>query len=122
MQLFTYDRLAALQAEGRTVLVQFDAPACGVCQAQSQALQVLAGEPLPAPAVLRAAFAGEESFRKRYGVTAPSTLLLFKGGELLGRAAGLTSGREIRHFVREHRMRYRFRPGSSVRRPFIPKR
>ena len=122
MQTYTPQRLAALQAQGRTVVVQFVAAGCAVCGSQSAVMRALGTESLPAPAVLQASFEIHAAFRREHEVTAPSTLLLLRSGVVIGKAVGLASIGAVRRFIREHRMRARSRPGPRPLRTYRPKR
>jgi len=55
-------------------------------------------------------------------VTAASTLIVFRGKNVIGRSAGLFTEDEIRQFIEGARFRSRARPKPKPKRTYRPKR
>jgi hypothetical protein len=120
---FDVARFETLQAQGRTILLQFNAQACAVCPQQVETLRRISEEPGElTPVVLQVAFSPTDDFCQQRGVSAPSTLLMFRGKRLIGRAAGLVTEEDVRAFIQESRLRYRGKPPARSKRTIRPKR
>lgn len=114
---------SAQQQKGSYILLQFNSDACTVCPRQETSLQRLAAEPAqPAVHYFKATFEQEEELKKLYGVSAMSTLLVFRGRYLIGRAAGLYTEDEIRAFLHKSMLQDRGKPKGRPKRKFGPKR
>ncbi|MFA5140981.1 MAG: thioredoxin family protein [Elusimicrobiota bacterium] len=120
---FNAARFAALQAEDRTAVLYFFSANCGVCPQQEEALKRIAAEPGPlTPTVFQITFVPADEVCRRYEVTAPSTLIIFRGKSVIGRSAGLFTEDEIRQFIEGARFRSRARPKPRPKRTYRPKR
>lgn len=122
-EMFGDEKFALSQTQERTILLHFYRLGCPVCDEQVKALKELAaiGGAL-SPVSLMVEFDKEQEIRSLYGVTAPSTMLLFKGKRLIGRSVGKMRIQEIRDFVRESRMNARGLPPRRPKRSILPKR
>jgi thiol-disulfide isomerase/thioredoxin len=120
---FNASRFAALQAEDRTTVLYFFSASCGVCPQQQETLKRVASEPGPlTPTVFEVAFSPSDEVCRRYEVTAASTLIVFRGKNVIGRSAGLFTEDEIRQFIEGARFRSRARPKPKPKRTYRPKR
>ncbi|MFH1723628.1 MAG: thioredoxin family protein [Elusimicrobiota bacterium] len=123
LAMYKPGRFRQLQRQGRMVVLQFHSDSCELCVRQEESLERLARETGGIKAVfLQVDFDAEGDLRERYRVSAPMTLLLFRGESLLARETGLSTEDEIRTFVREEVQRSRGRPKPRPKRLFLPKR
>lgn len=117
------ERLRELQGQGRVVVIQFTSQTCALCRQQEEILDRLGKETdKSAPIYLQADYDLEEGLRQLWRVSAPSTLVVFRGADLLDRSTGLLSEDDVRAFVRDTVARSRGRPSARVPRTVRPKR
>lgn len=84
------------KAEGKTVLVDFDAGWCPVCKKQAEVIpQVLKRDKFQQVMVFKADFDSQKELKKQLKITHQSTLVLFKGEKEVGREQGITSASAI---------------------------
>jgi thioredoxin 1 len=89
---FSDSAFEAAAATGKPVLIEFHADWCPTCRVQEKVVNALVGEAdFGNVIVLRVLFDTEKDLLKRFGVRQQSTLILFKGGQEVGRAVGETS-------------------------------
>jgi len=80
------------KAEGKTVLVDFDASWCPVCKKQAEAIpQVLKQEKFQRVVVFKADYDSQKELKKQLRITHQSTLVVFKGQKEVGREQGITT-------------------------------
>ncbi|MFN3884876.1 MAG: thioredoxin family protein [Rhodocyclaceae bacterium] len=80
---------AQARAAGKVTALQFHSGWCPVCVMQSRSLEGLKNDPqLANVIVFQADFAKEDELRRRFGVHAFSTLVIFRGEEERARATG----------------------------------
>jgi thiol:disulfide interchange protein len=97
---YSTERLAALQAEGRTVLVDVHAPWCPTCRRQGEILTAALAEPeFKHIAVLTLDWDDQRDEARAHGAPRQSTLLLFRGGTKLGMQVAETDPAKIRAFL-----------------------
>jgi thioredoxin 1 len=72
---------------GKPIVIEFHADWCPTCRAQAPVLRSLAGK----FTILTVNYDGQKSVVKKFGVRRQSTLIVFKDGEEVGRAVGITS-------------------------------
>lgn len=117
------ERLRELQGQGRVIVVQFNSQTCALCRQQEEVLDRLGKEADRGGAIfLQADYDMEEGLRQLWRVSAPSTLVVFRGADLLDRSTGLLSEDDIRAFVRDAVARSRGRPRPRTPRTVRPKR
>jgi len=84
------------KAEGKTILVDFDASWCPVCKKQAEAIpQVLKQDKFQRVVVFKADYDSAKELKKQLKITHQSTLVLFKGKKEVGREQGITSASAI---------------------------
>jgi len=114
---------AAQQTKGAIILLQFNSSGCNVCPGQQATLERLAQEPAePSVQFYQANFDREEELRKLYQVNAMSTLLVFRGRNLIGRCAGLFTEDDVRSFLQKTLLHDRGRLKARPKTIFGPKR
>ena len=92
VQPYTAELLADRQQTGGAVALHFCADWCTTCAAQKQALTALRDDPsLAAMLVLVVDFERQKKLRRALGVSAPGTLVVYKGEEEVGRSSGQTA-------------------------------
>ncbi|MFN4148210.1 MAG: thioredoxin family protein [Rhodocyclaceae bacterium] len=83
------DSFAQARAAGKVTALQFHSGWCPVCVMQSRSLAGLKNDPqLANVVVFQADFAKEDELRRRFGVHAFSTLVIFRGEEERARTTG----------------------------------
>jgi len=93
---FDREAYAKAKAEGKTVLVDFDASWCPVCKKQAEALpQVLKQDKFQRVVVFKADYDSQKELKKQLKITHQSTLVLFKGRKEVGREQGITTASAI---------------------------
>ena len=117
------ERLRDLQAQGRTIVVYFTSQTCALCRQQEEVLERLGKDAdRSSPVFFQADFDAEEGLRQLWRVSAPSTLVVFRGADLLDRSTGLVSDDDVRTFVRDAVARSRGRPRARTPRTVRSKR
>jgi len=87
--------LQTIEGDEMPVLVDFYADWCGPCKMQAPIIDEVAEE-LEGKAIIAKANTDEcYDICVKYGIASIPTLLLFKGGEVVGKSVGLTSKEEI---------------------------
>lgn len=93
---FDAPQFAALNKEGRPILVAVHADWCPTCRAQDPILSELLKTPeFQGITALRVNFDGQKDVVKSFGVQYQSTLIVFKGGKEVGRSTGDTHRKSI---------------------------
>ncbi|MFN3399464.1 MAG: thioredoxin family protein [Ferrovibrio sp.] len=83
------ERFAQARAAGKVTALQFHSGWCPVCVMQSRGLEGIKNDPALADVVVfQADFAKEDELRRRFGVHAFSTLVIFRGEEERARSTG----------------------------------
>lgn len=117
------ERMRELQAQGRVIILQFTSQTCALCRQQEETLERLAKDSSKAaPIFLQVDYDSEEGLRQLWRVSAPSTLVVFRGMDLLDRKTGLVSEEDVRTFVRDSVARSRGRPHARTPAVVRPKR
>lgn len=81
-EAFTTERFQALQAEGKTIVVDVWAPWCPTCRNQAPKLEALLAEPAFAEfAGLKLHWDDQRELAKQLGAPRQSTVFVFKGSE-----------------------------------------
>lgn len=93
---YASQKFDALNKAGKPILLTIHADWCGVCRAQDQVLKKLLSEPeFRGIAVLRVDFDSQKQAVHKFGARYQSTLIVFKGGEMVGRMTGQTDSDQI---------------------------
>ena len=122
LQAFDAGLFERLQAQDKTIVLQFSSESCGVCPQQESVLRALSEEPgRMTPAFLQVAHLPGDKMTERYEAK-PSTLVVFKGRREIGRSIALYTEEEMRRFISDVRMRGRGVPEPRPKRVFPPKR
>ena len=123
LPVYKVERMRELQAAGRVVVIQFTSQTCALCRQQEETLERLGKDAdKTVPVFLQADYDGESALRQLWRVGAPSSLVVFRGNDLLDRSTGLVSEDDIRAFVRDAVARSRGRPKARTPRTTRPKR
>ena len=94
---YTQSTLAADQAAGKQVAVQFHADWCPTCKAQGAALETLKDDPaLKNVTLLQANYDTEKALKKKMNIRTQSTFVVFKGKTEVARSAGVTDADKIK--------------------------
>ncbi len=99
-EAFSNERLASLQAEGKTVLVDVFADWCPTCRAQAVVLDVALLEPRYAGlAKLKVDWDDQRDAARALGAPRQSTLLLYRDGKRLALSVAETADAKLRAFL-----------------------
>lgn len=91
----------ALLKQGKPILISVHADWCPTCKAQEPIVaELLATPELQGITALRVDFDSQKDVRKRFRVTYQSTLIVFKGGQEVGRTTGETDKQRIAALLR----------------------
>lgn len=83
------ESFAQARAADKVTALQFHSGWCPVCVMQSRSLDALKSDPALADVIVfQADFAKEDELRRRFGVQAFSTLVIFRGEEERARTTG----------------------------------
>lgn len=88
---YSAQALAAAQKRGQPAAVHFHADWCPTCRAQDKVLQTLKSEPGLEITVFKADYDLEKDLKRRFKVTAQSTLVVLKGERVVARVIGDTT-------------------------------
>lgn len=95
-QKFTLKALAEAQKSGRPILVEISAPWCPTCKAQKPILSKLfSSDKFKSFVTLEMDFDTQKDDLRAMKAQMQSTLIVFKGGEEVGRSAGDTNPASI---------------------------
>jgi thioredoxin 1 len=98
---FNQAQFDATRAAGKPVAVVFHADWCPTCRAQAPLLKELAQSPELKPVTLYVAnFDTEKALKKSLGVTAQSTIVVFKNGREIARSTGDTQQESLAALLR----------------------
>lgn len=101
---YSAEALAAAQAAGQPVAVQFHADWCPTCRKQEKAMSGLKADPeLAGVTVLVADFDEEKDLKKQMNVRMQSTIVVFKGRQEVTRSAGVTDASALRAVLAQAR-------------------
>ena len=102
-QEFTDDNFAkeVLQAD-KPVLVDFWAPWCGPCKSIGPIVEKLAQELAGSVKIGKLNVDDNPATAQEYGVMSIPTLLLFKGGKVVGTQMGFVPEPRLREFITSH--------------------
>jgi len=88
---FSESAFKAAQSAGEPILVEIHADWCPVCKAQTPIVDKLAAEPqFKNLKIFRVDFDSQKSDVQKFKATAQSTLIVYKGGQEVGRSVGDT--------------------------------
>ncbi|MEH6420076.1 thioredoxin family protein [Pseudomonas sp. CGJS7] len=97
---YSAQRLQALQAEGKTVLVDVHADWCPTCRAQHAVIEKLLKEPaLSRIAELRLDWDAQRTEARAMGAPQQSTLMLYRGGKRIAMSVAETREGPLREFL-----------------------
>ena len=99
-QPFDAKAFQAAQAAGKPIVVEIHADWCPECKAQNRVLDKITGEPRFSTLVrLRIDYDKQKDLVRQFKARQQSTLVVYKGGQELARAVGITSEEKIRALV-----------------------
>jgi thioredoxin 1 len=84
------------KASGKPVVIEFHADWCPTCRAQAPVVRSLATGKFT---ILTVNYDGQKNVVKKFGVRRQSTLIVFKNGEEVGRAVGITSKSSVANLL-----------------------
>ena len=88
--------------EKDNALLVFTAKWCGSCQKQDKALTALKAKEMLDVPIVYLNYDSAKELKKHYDITATTTLVLVKKGNLVAKEAGLTTKKDIKQFVSKH--------------------
>ncbi len=100
----TFDEtaFAAVQAQGKPILIDISAPWCPTCQAQKPIIQKLSAEPQYKDlTIFDVDFDTRKDVLRKFRAQVQSTLIVFKGDKETGRSVGNTSEEAIDGLMRK---------------------
>ncbi len=97
---FTQAALDAAQKSGRPVALHFHADWCPTCRAQTKALNTMKSDSSLALTILVVDFDKERELKRKLGVRAQSTLIVYKGQRETARLAGQTEAEALTEALR----------------------
>ncbi|PWL30167.1 thioredoxin [uncultured Roseivirga sp.] len=89
----------ALVSQDQPVLVDFYADWCGPCQMMAPVLKEVAQELGEKVKVIKIDVDKNQPIAQRFGVRSIPTLILFQGGEIKWKKAGVVTKRELTHVL-----------------------
>jgi thioredoxin 1 len=97
---FTDAEFRAAATSGVPVLIEFHADWCPTCRAQEKVVDALMGQSAYKNVlVLRFLYETQKDLLKRFGVRRQSTLIVYRNGEEVTRAVGVTSSDDIANLL-----------------------
>jgi len=97
---FSSEAFAAAQSQNKPILVEVSADWCPTCQRQGVVIGQLQGEPrFDGLTVFRVDYDDQRDVARQFRALTQSTLIVFRGRDETGRAAGITSEREISELI-----------------------
>jgi thioredoxin 1 len=97
-QPFSDQAFRSAQSAGRAILLDVTAPWCPTCRQQKPIIQAIEKEK-PSLVVYEVDFDSAKDLLRRFRVQSQSTLIVFKGGNEVGRSTGDTDPARIRALV-----------------------
>ncbi len=95
-QPFSPEAFSAAQAQNQPILVEVTASWCPTCQRQTRVIDTLkASDAFDGLVVFQVDYDNQRDAVRQFGATTQSTLVVFRGRTETGRAAGITSERDI---------------------------
>lgn len=93
---YTEANFAKAQAEGKATAVHFHADWCPTCKRQAASIETLKSDKALDVTIFVANYDSESPLKKKLGVNAQSTFVVYKGTTEKGRMAGGTSPEAIK--------------------------
>ena len=87
---------ASAKASGKPFVIEFHADWCPTCRAQAPVLRSLSAGKFT---ILTVNYDGQKNVVKKFGVRRQSTLIVFKNGQEVARAVGITSKSAISNLL-----------------------
>ncbi|MCG9894776.1 MAG: thioredoxin [Fimbriimonadaceae bacterium] len=84
------------------VLVDFWATWCGPCRAIAPHLEALAGEYAGKAKIVKVDVDADGKLAEEFGIRSIPTLLIFKGGQVVGRTQGMAPKDQLKAFLDQH--------------------
>lgn len=97
---FAKDQFEAALASGHTVVVDFHASWCPTCRKQAPILnEIVKMKGYENVVAFKADFDKEKELKKTMNVSKQSTIVVFKGGQEVGRSTGSTSKEDLKQLI-----------------------